>query len=254
MGFKLPWAGVTPDPVLRYLGSSRGLDTRVRAPEFGSKAETAKFGEIMQYSKLGKTGITVSRICLGCMSYGDKKWRDWVLTMDEAREHFAAAVESGINFYDTAERLFRRRERGGHRAMARRDGQARRDRRRDQSARADGVGAQSRGPQPQKYSRGVRRVAAPAQDGFHRPLSNPSLRLHDADRRDARGARLAGARRQGALPRRELDGGVAIRQGARASERKRMASVRLDAEPLQPRLSRGGARDESALHRQRRRR
>src|SRR5271165_1219385 len=56
----------------------------------------------MQYSKLGKTGITVSRICLGCMSYGDKKWRDWVLTMDEAREHFAAAVESGINFYDTA--------------------------------------------------------------------------------------------------------------------------------------------------------
>src|SRR5580658_4959855 len=56
----------------------------------------------MQYSKLGKTGITVSRICLGCMSYGDKKWRDWVLTMDEARDHFAAAVESGINFYDTA--------------------------------------------------------------------------------------------------------------------------------------------------------
>src|ERR1039457_2248943 len=56
----------------------------------------------MQYSKLGKTGITVSRICLGCMSYGDKKWRDWVLTMDEAREHFAAAVESGINFFDTA--------------------------------------------------------------------------------------------------------------------------------------------------------
>src|SRR5271166_4623561 len=56
----------------------------------------------MQYSKLGKTGITVSRICLGCMSYGDKKWRDWVLTMAEAREHFAAAVESGINFYDTA--------------------------------------------------------------------------------------------------------------------------------------------------------
>ena len=56
----------------------------------------------MQYSKLGKTGITVSRICLGCMSYGDKKWREWVLTMDEARDHFAAAVESGINFYDTA--------------------------------------------------------------------------------------------------------------------------------------------------------
>jgi 1-deoxyxylulose-5-phosphate synthase len=56
----------------------------------------------MQYSKLGNTGINVSRICLGCMSYGDKKWRDWVLTMDEARDHFAAAVEAGINFFDTA--------------------------------------------------------------------------------------------------------------------------------------------------------
>jgi len=56
----------------------------------------------MQYTKLGRTGMSVSRICLGCMSYGDKKWRDWVLTMDEAREHFAAALEAGINFFDTA--------------------------------------------------------------------------------------------------------------------------------------------------------
>src|SRR5258705_3882552 len=56
----------------------------------------------MQYAKLGKTGMSVSRICLGCMSYGDKKWRDWVLEMDEAREHFSTALESGINFFDTA--------------------------------------------------------------------------------------------------------------------------------------------------------
>jgi aryl-alcohol dehydrogenase-like predicted oxidoreductase len=57
----------------------------------------------MHYSKLGKTGLTVSRICLGCMSYGDKKWRDWVLSEDEAREHFAFAIEHGINFFDTAD-------------------------------------------------------------------------------------------------------------------------------------------------------
>jgi aryl-alcohol dehydrogenase-like predicted oxidoreductase len=56
----------------------------------------------MKYTKLGKTGLTVSRICLGCMSYGTKKWRDWVLTEDEAREHFARAIEAGINFFDTA--------------------------------------------------------------------------------------------------------------------------------------------------------
>ncbi len=56
----------------------------------------------MEYTKLGKTGMTVSRICLGCMSYGDKKWREWVLTADEARDHFKTAIDSGINFFDTA--------------------------------------------------------------------------------------------------------------------------------------------------------
>jgi 1-deoxyxylulose-5-phosphate synthase len=56
----------------------------------------------MQYAKLGRTGLSVSRLCLGCMSYGDKKWRDWVLTVEEAREHFAEALEAGINFFDTA--------------------------------------------------------------------------------------------------------------------------------------------------------
>jgi aryl-alcohol dehydrogenase-like predicted oxidoreductase len=57
----------------------------------------------MHYAKLGKTGLTVSRICLGCMSYGAKKWRDWVLTESEAREHFARSIEAGINFFDTAD-------------------------------------------------------------------------------------------------------------------------------------------------------
>ncbi|HEV3113884.1 MAG TPA: aldo/keto reductase [Candidatus Binataceae bacterium] len=56
----------------------------------------------MKYVRLGKTGLTVSRICLGCMSYGSREMRDWVLTEDEAREHFARAIEAGINFYDTA--------------------------------------------------------------------------------------------------------------------------------------------------------
>src|SRR5580700_1199894 len=57
----------------------------------------------MEFTKLGKTGATVSRICLGCMSYGDKKWRDWVLTSDEARQHFQVSIEAGINFFDTAD-------------------------------------------------------------------------------------------------------------------------------------------------------
>ncbi|HEX4210195.1 MAG TPA: aldo/keto reductase [Candidatus Binataceae bacterium] len=63
----------------------------------------------MQYTKLGNTGITVSRVCLGCMSYGGGKmppWsmqRDWALDAGQAREHFAIALESGINFFDTAD-------------------------------------------------------------------------------------------------------------------------------------------------------
>ncbi|MGH7962425.1 MAG: aldo/keto reductase [Candidatus Binatia bacterium] len=57
----------------------------------------------MQYTKLGNTGVTVSRICLGCMSYGDGKWREWTIGADEAREHFAVALEAGVNFFDTAD-------------------------------------------------------------------------------------------------------------------------------------------------------
>jgi aryl-alcohol dehydrogenase-like predicted oxidoreductase len=57
----------------------------------------------MQYTKLGNTGVTVSRICLGCMSYGDGKWREWTVGADAARDHFALALEAGVNFFDTAD-------------------------------------------------------------------------------------------------------------------------------------------------------
>lgn len=57
----------------------------------------------MQYTKLGNTGVSVSRICMGCMSYGDGKWRQWTIGADEAREHFAIALEAGVNFFDTAD-------------------------------------------------------------------------------------------------------------------------------------------------------
>jgi aryl-alcohol dehydrogenase-like predicted oxidoreductase len=57
----------------------------------------------MQYTRLGRTGLTVSRICLGCMSYGNPKWRPWILTEDAARPFFRRAIELGINFFDTAD-------------------------------------------------------------------------------------------------------------------------------------------------------
>ncbi len=57
----------------------------------------------MDYVNLGKTGLKVSRLCLGCMTYGTSKWRDWVLDEDAARPFFRRALELGINFFDTAD-------------------------------------------------------------------------------------------------------------------------------------------------------
>ena len=57
----------------------------------------------MEYVTLGRTGMQVSRLCLGCMSYGSPDWRPWVLGADAAAPFFRRAVEAGINFFDTAD-------------------------------------------------------------------------------------------------------------------------------------------------------
>jgi 1-deoxyxylulose-5-phosphate synthase len=57
----------------------------------------------MQFTQLGKSGLTVSRICLGCMTYGDPDWRPWTLGEADARPFFKRALELGINFFDTAD-------------------------------------------------------------------------------------------------------------------------------------------------------
>lgn len=57
----------------------------------------------MDYVNLGKTGLKVSPLCLGMMSYGSSQWRDWVLDEDASRPLIRRALESGINFFDTAD-------------------------------------------------------------------------------------------------------------------------------------------------------
>jgi aryl-alcohol dehydrogenase (NADP+) len=57
----------------------------------------------MEYANLGKTGMKVSRLCLGMMSYGSKQWRTWVLEGEEAKPFVERALEAGINFFDTAD-------------------------------------------------------------------------------------------------------------------------------------------------------
>ena len=60
----------------------------------------------MEYAKLGRTGLDVSRICLGCMSYGggDRGNHAWSLGEEESRPFIKRALEAGINFFDTANR------------------------------------------------------------------------------------------------------------------------------------------------------
>jgi 1-deoxyxylulose-5-phosphate synthase len=57
----------------------------------------------MDYTRLGQTGLKVSRICLGCMTYGTAQWRDWVLDEEASRPFIRRALELGINFFDTAD-------------------------------------------------------------------------------------------------------------------------------------------------------
>lgn len=57
----------------------------------------------MQYTTLGRTGMKVSRICLGTMTYGDPGWRSWVLNEEAGRPFIKRALEHGINFFDTAD-------------------------------------------------------------------------------------------------------------------------------------------------------
>ncbi len=57
----------------------------------------------MQYTSLGHTGLQVSRLCLGCMSYGTPAWRDWVLDETASEPFYKQALDAGINFFDTAD-------------------------------------------------------------------------------------------------------------------------------------------------------
>src|SRR5271170_965083 len=92
--------------VLHQLSLARGISRPRRAAPVGVQRGRRS---AMQFTKLGSTGTTVSRLCLGCMTYGGGElpsWtmrRDWALDADAAREHFALALESGINFFDTAD-------------------------------------------------------------------------------------------------------------------------------------------------------
>ncbi len=57
----------------------------------------------MEFIPLGRTGLKVSRLCLGCMTYGSSRWRPWVLDEEASLPFYRRAWEAGINFFDTAD-------------------------------------------------------------------------------------------------------------------------------------------------------
>jgi hypothetical protein len=88
----------------------RGLRRGSRLSFYRMPASKYRRGPIkesaMQYTKLGRTGLDVSRLCLGCMSYGggNSGFHQWSLGEEESRPFIKKALEAGINFFDTANR------------------------------------------------------------------------------------------------------------------------------------------------------
>ncbi len=202
----------------------------------------------MDYTRLGSTGVTVSRLCLGMMTYGVKTSREWALEEDEARPFIKKSLRPRLHLLRYRRRLFQRRQRGDHRQGAEgfRPG-ARQLRAGHQGLRRHGREPQPARPVAQAHHGGDRRLAHPARHGLCRPLPDPSLRSGDADGGDAGGADRRGQGRQGALYRRLVHVCLAVRADAGDLRPSRLQPLRHHAEPLQPALPRGGARDDPAL-------
>ncbi len=170
----------------------------------------------MDYARLGATGLEVSRICLGCMSYGDpdRGNHEWSLDEDEARPFIRRALEAGINFFDTANAY----SAGSSEEIV--------GRALPTSASRDEVVLATKVHMPQRpgpNGGGLRRKAimqrdrrepAPARHRLRRPLPDPPLGHHTPDRGDARGAARRGegrARPATSAPRRCTRGSSARR-------------------------------------------
>ena len=106
----------------RRLLVGRGYDVRFRTYPMGHSVCLEEIQDIRafllgcsealrEYTRLGRSGLEVSRLALGCMSYGDPAWRPWVQGEEVAREHVKLALDLGINFFDTADMYSRGRAR-----------------------------------------------------------------------------------------------------------------------------------------------
>ena len=208
----------------------------------------------MEYVNLGNTGLRVSRVCLGMMSFGAHESRPWALGEADAEPIIRRAVEGGITFFDTADVY-----NGGQsevvtgrvlpKLLSREELVVATKVRMQTMPGENGVGL-SRKHVMASIDASLQRLGLDYVDLYqiHRwdyatPIEETMEALHDVVK--AGKARYIGASSMFAW------------QFAKAQARRRAArldAVRLDAEPLQPRLPRGGAGDDPAVHRPGRRR
>ena len=191
----------------------------------------------MNYINLGRTGLKVSRLCLGMMTYGDPAWRAWVLPEEASRPFVKRALEAGINFFDTADMY----SLGVSEEIL---GRAIRD-----FANRDRVVLATKVYQPMSddpNDRGLsRKHIMTSIDASLRRLGTDYVDLYQIHRWDSQtpieetlcALQRHRPRRQGALHRRVEHGGVAVRAGAVRRRPARLDAVRIDAESLQPRVS-----------------
>ena len=173
-------------------------------------------GSALEYTRLGRTGLKVSRIGLGCMSYGNAAtgMHQWTLDEDAAAAVLPAGRRARRHVLGHRERLP-----GRHLRRVRRPGDhpvlpARGHRAGDQGQRQDARRTRRQRPVPQGHPGTGRRVAAAAGHRLHRRVLHPPLRRRDAGRGDHGHAARPGAGGQGALPRRLVDVGLAVREAA----------------------------------------
>ena len=203
----------------------------------------------MDHVRLGNTGLKVSRLCLGCMTYGSSKWRPWVLDEEAALPFFKKALEAGVNFFDTAD-VYSAGE------SERVTGKALKEfAKRHEVVIATkvhgpmGADANNRGLSRKHIfdaiDRSLARLGVDYVDLYqiHRfdpetPIEETLEALHDVVR--AGKARYIGA---------SSDVRLAVHEDARRLARPRLDALRLHAAAVQPGLSRGGARDAAAVPR-----
>ena len=189
----------------------------------------------MEYTRLGRSGLTVSRAVLGCMGLGEPggaTWQAWTIGLEDARPTGRQALEAGITTFDTANvyshgsseeiigTLLAESARRDEVVIATRSGET------------DGPRAERRRAVTRRDPRAGRREPATPEDRLHRPLSDPPLRPGDTHRGDARRTARPRARRQGALRRRLVD----VRPGSSCRRSTSptwawMDPLRLDAGP-----------------------